>query len=375
MIFNIDKEKYIDTKLVTEKEHPTLPLLIYNYTPECQFSKSWDDVTMMCRGLIVHKVTREIIARPFKKFFNYEEHMTVPDMPPVPSESPFVYPKMDGSLGILYWFAGNPYIATRGSFVSDQATWANDFIQRPSIQSAIHKLDKSKTYLFEIIYPENRIVVSYGSREDLVLLAVLDTETGSTDMEAFLDTEFPFVSNLPFTSYENLKGLNLTNQEGFVLHYPKTDMRVKIKFEDYVKLHKVMTGLSQIGIWEMLRDRKNPISEDIPDEMHEWIKSVQDSLVEKYHEINVQVNHDFNAIAVESCEAVFERKVLPTQEDYSMIISEKWKLDRKKFAELAKEKKYPGLLFSKLDKKDYSQAIWKMVRPSGQVTFRKDIDA
>lgn len=54
MKFIIDKEKYIDTKLVDEKEHPFLPLLIYNYTPECQFSKSWDEVTMMCRGLIVH---------------------------------------------------------------------------------------------------------------------------------------------------------------------------------------------------------------------------------------------------------------------------------------------------------------------------------
>ena len=86
MKFHIDKEKYIDSGLVSEKEHPTFPLLIYNYTPVCQFSKAWDEVTKMCRGLIVHKETREIIARPFPKFFNYEEHIqngdTLPDETP-----------------------------------------------------------------------------------------------------------------------------------------------------------------------------------------------------------------------------------------------------------------------------------------------------
>lgn len=76
MQFFIDKEKYLDTGLVDEKTHPTARLLLYNYTPVCQFSRAWDAVTKMCRGLIVHADTREIVARPFGKFFNYEEHVT-----------------------------------------------------------------------------------------------------------------------------------------------------------------------------------------------------------------------------------------------------------------------------------------------------------
>ena len=39
-------------------------------------------------------------------------------------------------------------------------------------------LDREYTYLFEIIYPSNRIVVDYGSSRRLVLLAAVHTQTG-----------------------------------------------------------------------------------------------------------------------------------------------------------------------------------------------------
>jgi RNA ligase len=164
MTFQIDRKKYIDSGLVNENEHPEFPLVLYNYTQECQFGKKWDDVTRMCRGLIVHKETNEIIARPFSKFFNYEEHVANGDA--MPNEIPYVYEKVDGSLGILYWFNGLPFIATRGSFSSDQAIWATQKIREKDLSF----VDKRYTYLFEIVYPENRIVVSYGDMKDLVFL-------------------------------------------------------------------------------------------------------------------------------------------------------------------------------------------------------------
>lgn len=345
MKFTIDKAKYLDTKLVDEKSHPTFPLVIYNYTPECQFSKAWDDVTKMCRGLIVHKDTRDIIARPFSKFFNYEEHVTLGEK--LPDEVPHVYAKFDGSLGILYWWNDEPYIATRGSFTSDQALWASEWIRSGGAYVWTQKLDKRYTYLFEIIYPENRIVVSYGDMKQLVLLAAIDTETGKTVDHS--DTDFPFVGKVPFTSYEELKKLNTPNEEGFVLHYPTSDFRVKIKFDDYVKLHKIMTGLSQIGIWEMMRDGKNPISQEIPDEMHSWIKGIMDSLSES-----------FFCIEEEASLAALFAKPMTT---------------RKEQAEYIKKTRYPSIAFAMLDGKNYNPDIWRMIRPKGSVTFRKDVDA
>lgn len=40
------------------------------------------------------------------------------------------------------------------------------------------KCDAGKTYCFEIVYPANKILVDYGKRRELVLLAVIDTEFG-----------------------------------------------------------------------------------------------------------------------------------------------------------------------------------------------------
>lgn len=341
MKFNIDKEKYIDSGLVTEREHPTFPLVIYNYTPECQFSKAWDEITLQCRGLIVHKETREIIARPFPKFFNYEEHIAF-NMP-IPNEIPNVYDKMDGSLGILYFWDNKPYIATRGSFDSIQARWANEWLKDKDWSN----LNKDFTYLFEIIYPENRIVLSYDF-SGLILLSIIHTETGETYTTYLFPHQVQLVKTYDFTSFEQLKALNLENKEGFVLHYPIADVRIKIKFEDYIKLHKIMTGLSQIGIWEMLKDGKNPFAQDIPDEMHSWLKGIVDDLTAKFLAIETE--------ARQSCEIA---RLLPTRKEQALSIN---------------RHRYPSIAFSMLDHKNWQASIWKIIRPKGQSTFRVDSD-
>lgn len=342
MTFNLEK-KYIDEKLVDEKEHPEFPLFLYNYTPQCQYSKAWDDVTKMCRGLIVHKETKEIIARPFTKFFNYEEHAEKGDT--LPNEIPKVYTKLDGSLGILYWWNDEPYIATRGSFTSDQARWATDYIKQPSVYQWVQKLDRGYTHLFEIIYPENRIVISYDF-SGLVHLASVHIETGKTKEP---DSDFPMVSSIPFTSYQELKSLNKKNEEGFVLHYPQVDFRVKVKFDDYVKLHKIVTGLSQIGIWEMLKEGIDPTTQDIPDEMYAWLDGIVTDLCGKF----IKIENECLKVSEEA-------KQLPSRKEQAIFIT---------------KHKHTGVIFSMLDGKEYAQAIWKLIRPKGSVTFRNDIDA
>lgn len=347
MKFNIDREKYIDSGLVNEQSHPTLPLLIYNYSQKCQFSKAWDEVTLMCRGLIVHKDTREIVARPFKKFFNYEEH--IQNGLSFPSEAPLIYKKMDGSLGILYWYEGVPYIATRGSFASEQAIWATDWFRKNVPENEQPGL----TMLFEIIYPQNRIVVNYDF-SGLVLIGVVDNETGRT--ATIIGSDLPAVrvaQQVPYASYSELKGLNTKNEEGFVVHFPMADMRLKIKFDDYVRLHKVMTGLSEIGIWEMLKEGKDPITPEIPDEMHAWISGVMGRLRALFAEI-----WGDSQLAVQMVAGKESRK------EQALYIMEN-------------HKAISGIVFGLLDKKDAeaAQSVWRMIRPKGAHTFKKDIDA
>ena len=56
-----------------------------------------------------------IVARPFKKFFNLSDGRT-----DITGEYE-IYEKMDGSLGILFFYEGEWILASRGSFTSEQA--------------------------------------------------------------------------------------------------------------------------------------------------------------------------------------------------------------------------------------------------------------
>jgi RNA ligase len=134
-------EKYHSLGLLYKQTHPRLPLTIWNYTPKVQYEELWDEITLMCRGLVTDD-EGNIVARPFKKFFNLEEGKHTPT-------SEFeVFEKMDGSCIILFYYNDEWIFATRGSFTSEQAIKAKEL----SSKYPLENLDKNNTYLFEIIY-------------------------------------------------------------------------------------------------------------------------------------------------------------------------------------------------------------------------------
>lgn len=171
----------IEEGYVKVRHHPTLPYRILNYSELAAYSRTWDEVTLQCRGLIVDD-QNEVIARPFPKFFNDGEH-DGDRLPQLDLSAPVeVTDKLDGSLGILYPNEGEWAIATRGSFESDQAKWATRHYED---EYADHFTPQpGYTYLFEIIYKANRIVVDYDF-EDLVLLAVVDNEESISSGQRF----------------------------------------------------------------------------------------------------------------------------------------------------------------------------------------------
>ena len=69
--------------------------------------------------------------------------------------------------------------AHRSRLTSEQATRATDLYRRKYTE---FRPNPGLTYLFEIIYPGNRIVVDYGATEDLILLAVIDHRKPKVDL-------------------------------------------------------------------------------------------------------------------------------------------------------------------------------------------------
>jgi putative RNA ligase len=344
---------------VRAQHHPTEPLLIYNYTAACQWDRAWNDVTRQCRGLIVNEMG-DVVARPFPKFFNYEEHEA--DFAEVEGGAPGYLPhlrlaepvvvtdKLDGSLGILYPEErdGGWAIATRGSFTSEQAFMGTLMLRGLPAWEPM----KDCTYLFEIIYPENRIVVKYD-RELLVLLDVLETDTGlrATD---FAWARYPglYVAELAHrTLAEALAEPPRENAEGMVIYFPSTNMRIKLKQADYVALHKIVTGMNERTIWELLGEGKTAadICAPLPEEFWPWVEETAESLWLRARE---------TAIIAREAYATICSKLTSWQGTTG------W--SRKDFALEAQEPEYKDVksyLFMLLDSKDTWPAIWKSVRP------------
>ena len=145
-------------------------LLMFSYTPPAQYAGRWNAFERLSRGLILHATSGEVVARPFDKFFNWGEGGRTSDAPIVA-----VMEKMDGSLIIGFHHDGRWRAATRGSFTSDQAQWAQ---RQLDALPALADVPTHWTLLAEAVYPANRIVIDYGGRENLYLLAMRHRQTG-----------------------------------------------------------------------------------------------------------------------------------------------------------------------------------------------------
>lgn len=327
-------QQCIDEGLVAVQKHLEQELYIYNYTARVQYERAWNEITLACRGLILD-AAYNVVARPFPKFFNLGE---VPAAT-IPAQAFEVFEKMDGSLGILYWCGDQPYIATRGSFTSVQAQKANAMLYS-TYKDAIARLDRNNTYLFEIIYPENRIVLDYGTAEMLVLLAIVETQTGKEF--PLQDLGFPQVKKYDgIHDLEAISAMDDDSKEGFVIRFAD-NFRLKVKFKEYLRLHRIITQISSVDIWTYLSQGQSfaEILEKVPDEFYQWVKATRERLELQYAAIEALCHADF--------------KVLDTRKDTALY-----------FLQCS----YPAILFSMLNGKDYAPAIWKLIRPKFEKPF------
>lgn len=213
--------------------HPYYDLTIWNYVETVHYKDEWDewdDITRICRGLVTDG-NGKIIARSFPKFFNMEEgkHTHMDDYR--------VFDKLDGSLGILFYYDNEWIFASRGSFISEQSTEGLNILNERFPQ--YRELDKSRSYIFEIIYPTNKIVVSYGTLRTVVYLTSFDPNGNEyLDIEMMREMGFDIVEEFPNTNktLAEYKEMDLQNKEGFVIRYASGE-RVKVKFETYIALH------------------------------------------------------------------------------------------------------------------------------------------
>lgn len=328
-------EEMVAKGYINVEKHPSADIFIYNYSKSCSMEGVWNEATLQCRGVIVDK-DYNILARPFEKFFNYEE---IEDKSIIPGGAATAYEKIDGSLGITYWLDGVPYIATRGSFVSDQAKHATEILHTKYKDGCtLMGTQKGYTYLFEIVYPENRIVVDYGDTDDIILLAVRNIEYEyDCDIEYYRNHFNVAKCYGKFDNWLNLREeIAGDNREGFVLLFDN-GFRLKLKYEDYFRLHRLRTYLTKKHIFEFIEtDRRDELWEMV-NQFDEEIKMQVEGIVRGFDERYAEIE----------AEARAEYKDFDTDKEAAFYFNTcKWR----------------PMLFNMRRGKDYSYIIWKNIK-------------
>lgn len=349
IIDRTDLDRALAAKLINIRDDGA-GLRILNYTDAALYTPgAWDNPAVrVCRGIIVDDQWT-VVARPWAKFFNHGQTEAGALNLTAPVE---VTDKLDGSLGIIHRaLDGRLRVATRGSFESDQAHHATAVLtERYADQLRIRR---DLTVLVEIVYPANRIVVDYGQLDDLVLLGGVNIETGQYHSPGLVASLIrwagPVAVTFPYaTLQEALAAPPRPGMEGLCVRYVHHDQIVKIKQDDYVRLHRIVTGLSERSVWEHLCSER-PLEDllgELPDELHQWTRDVWDRL---------------HGAAAE----IFARALDAHQQIVDALPVE-W--TRRHYAEQAKARApMTPYLFQLLDERDPRPAILRSLKPAGCV--------
>lgn len=337
-----DYTKYIEEEklgYIKINQHPENEnIIILNYTEKVTFEKRWNEQTMKARGLILDVTNATlngeiyILAKPFEKFPNFGSNEIEGYEDDIDwNEVDTVMEKMDGSLGISYLFNGEIRFATRGSFTSEQALratkiWRENHKYSDRTYHKVFGYDYRPTMLVEIIYPENRIVVDYDKREELVLIGAVDK-----------NGDLPYNELVYFAHYLNMgiagkyeltleemlekKKTLSANEEGYIVRF-KNGKRLKIKGDEYLQVHRIKHGMStkaKYKAWSegRLTEYIMMLPEEFREELETFEKQLNSIKGEQVHHLMKMYQH-FNEMNLDRREFAISVKanVEPTYHKY-----------------------------------------------------------
>lgn len=291
-----EMDELVEQGYLKKQISPCCKLILYDYTDKTTYERYWNEHTINNRGMVYELSTGKVVARPFPKFFNWSELDKKEQQRLLSLNSFTATSKEDGSLGIIYFYDGEWRVNTRGSFNSDQAIKAKSMLK-----NMMKHAYKSLTYLVEIIYPENRVVVDYGSFEGLIQIGTYETSTG----REIYTSGSPFDDSASIAYFNNIEELQsyiktLTyNEEGYVVRF-SDGTRVKFKGDEYLKMHRIVTRLSPLVLWENMKDGEVDKSflMSIPEEFRKEYEEIAHLLKVKY---NNELDHIYQSYLELSC--------------------------------------------------------------------------
>lgn len=157
-----------------------------NFTRDTFQDGVWNDETIKARGLFINKVTGDIVARSYNKFFQYDETPETKDY----VDNHLVYPlyiskKFNGFLGILSVYNNEFFIATKSTNDGEYCDYFKNilnntiFKNKQETKELFNTLKENNcSVVFEVMDMENDQHIVYENNP----LALLDFIPNSLDL-------------------------------------------------------------------------------------------------------------------------------------------------------------------------------------------------
>ena len=281
-----------------------------------QLWNAWDGFLQSCRSITIDVKDEIILTSPFDKFFNIGELEStswdvVKELMKKASNIEFSN-KLDGSICITRYVNGNFFVTTSGSLdpKEEKSTVLRDvkdmFLSEQC--NNLRQMVKSfpeYTFMFEYIAVNNRIVVKYSKEDEgLYLIGMRNIYDGTSfsykDLRTIasdFNTKVTSVFNGTLDEVmEQIKTKTSDEMEGFVINID--GHLFKLKTDDYVKIHKIISRLSSPNV--LIKAIADGIYDDllskIPDTFKPVVKKMA-KIIFEYEEHNQKLTEEYYHIA------------------------------------------------------------------------------
>ena len=209
------------------------------------------------RGIILNMSDLSVVSCGFAKFYNYGQlfHGERLDHE-IDWDTAWAEEKIDGSIITVYWWNGSWRVKTNGTINAETANIPYDhmdgisnfkqYFERAvlnyyeSLESFYNSLRKDICYSFEVVGPNNKIVVKYEKIDVIFLGARIVSSMQEIKPESF-GLKIPCVRKFRARSAEDIIKIVETfdhEREGFVIVDANFN-RIKIKSPEYCKVHGI----------------------------------------------------------------------------------------------------------------------------------------
>lgn len=263
-----------------------------------------------CRSIVIDVVNDCIVTCPFRKFFNINEveETRIENIQNMISNAKTVEfsNKLDGSMQTATWY-DDKIIMAGSQAINPNNSWRLQDGYRMINELDGYKLmlqdNINKTFIFEYISLQDAHVVKYTKeQEGLYLIGIRDNLTGYEYPYEYI-IKMAKTYGIPTTEIFDKTLEKVMNElddkksdeaEGFVINID--GYKVKVKYNDYVHIHKALSKLSSINliIRSIADDNYDDLLSKLPVAYHSNVKKVASIVIDYINKTENTIREYYN---------------------------------------------------------------------------------